>query len=133
MTNLEKYEDKIKLIIYSGSGFAVREHDGEVVECEKIRCSDCKFTVKDIGCCRQKLEWMQEEYEEAKEPKVDWSKVEVDTPILVSKNGEDWYKRYFAKYKGNIILAFDVGSTSWSANGTTVWRYAKLAEQEKIK
>ena len=28
---------------------------------------------------------------------IDWSKVPVDTKVLVSRNGKDWYRRYFAK------------------------------------
>ena len=134
MTNLEKFEDKIKLIIYSGNGFAVREHDGEVVGCCDAICSDCKFYGRygtNADCYIRRAKWLQEEYEEPKEPEVDWTKVAVDTPILVSKNGEDWYKRYFAEYKDNTILAFDNGSTSWNAYSATVWRYAKLAEQEE--
>ena len=42
-----------------------------------------------------------EKLEGNKEEVVDWSKVAVDTPILVSNNGKYWYRRYFAKYKTN--------------------------------
>ena len=64
------------------------------------------------------------------EPEVDWSKVPVDTPILVSIDGLNWYRRYFAKYKNGFIYAFDSGTTSWSENGATGWECAKLAEVE---
>lgn len=133
MTNLEKYEDKIKLIIYSGNGFAITESDGKVAVCGIVNCNDCKFYKSTMSCRIQREKWLQKKYEERKEPKVDWSKVEIDTPILVSNDDENWYKRYFAKYNSerNVIYAFDRGCTSWSADRTAAWDYAKLAKQEK--
>ena len=70
---------------------------------------------------------------EKSEVGVDWSKVAVDTPILVSNNGKYWYKRYFAKYENGKVCAFSQGTTSWSNNNGTPlcgWEYAKLAESE---
>lgn len=62
---------------------------------------------------------------------VDWSKVPVDTPILV-KNSYDgcWHKRYFAKYENGVVFAFSCGSTQWSNGGDTTIPYAeaKLAD-----
>lgn len=72
--------------------------------------------------------------EEQKEPEeVDWSKVEVDTPILV-KNYEDaeWKKRYFAEYRDGRVYAWANGQTSWTTGGCKlVWNCAKLAEVEE--
>ena len=64
---------------------------------------------------------------------IDWSKVPVDTPILVRDcNGYNWERRYFAKVENDKIYAWDGGATSWSVgNGErcfTSWRHAKLAE-----
>lgn len=60
---------------------------------------------------------------------VDWSKVEVDTPILVRNNGCVWTKRYFAEYKNGKVRAYHNGATSWSSDGRMgSWDYAKLAE-----
>lgn len=63
---------------------------------------------------------------------VDWSKVPVDTPILVSFDGCNWVKKYFAKVQNNTVYAFDNGATSWSVSNVeycvTPWIYAKLAE-----
>lgn len=63
---------------------------------------------------------------------VDWSKVAVDTPILVSFDGCNWVKKYFAKVQNNTVYAFDGGATSWSVSNVeycvTPWIYAKLAE-----
>lgn len=69
---------------------------------------------------------------EKSEVGVDWSKVAVDTPVLVSDSGKYWYRRYFAKYENGMVYAFDDGQTSWSNNGDEPlsWAYAKLAESE---
>ena len=71
---------------------------------------------------------------EHKEPRVDWNKVEVDTPILVGEGDGEWVKRYFAEYKDGIVYAWCGGSTSWDANNMMMsWKYAKLAESEETK
>lgn len=71
---------------------------------------------------------------EKKEPIVDWSKVEVDTPILVKDAYADpWLKRYFAKYEDGRVYAWHDGTTSWSVEdkySSSWWPYAKLAEGE---
>lgn len=60
---------------------------------------------------------------------VDWSKVAVDTPILVRNNGCVWTKRYFAEYKNGKVRTYFNGATSWSSDGRMgSWEYAKLAE-----
>ena len=66
------------------------------------------------------------------ETEIDWSKVAVDTPILVrdSKN-ETWYKRYFAKFENGKVYAWNDGKTSWSSAGDNIsWNYAKLAKED---
>lgn len=63
---------------------------------------------------------------------VDWSKVEVDTPIFVKDYKCDaWKKRYFAFYKDETVYAWANGATTWSAeNDRNIipWAHAKLAE-----
>ena len=62
---------------------------------------------------------------------VDWSKVKVDTPVLVSSNGIIWYRRYFAKANYGDVYVWDNGTTSWSAKDNkdvTAWAHIKLAE-----
>ena len=68
---------------------------------------------------------------------LDWSKVQVDTKILVSEGGEDWYRRYFAKYENGFIYAFPDGLSSFTAcykpecgyRRVCGWKYAKLYEE----
>lgn len=67
------------------------------------------------------------------ETEVDWSKVPVDTPILVTNKAESaWHKRYFAKYEDGVVYTWVAGGTSWSSNDSMLyWEYAKLAEVEE--
>lgn len=63
---------------------------------------------------------------------VDWSKVAVDTPILVRQNIEKaWEKRHFAYFKNGKVYAWLDGATSWSIENSGYvfsWQNAKLAE-----
>ena len=63
---------------------------------------------------------------------VDWSKVAVDTPILVRDSEiSKWEKRYFAFFENGRVNAWCGGTTSWSNENITrtmSWKYAKLAE-----
>lgn len=63
---------------------------------------------------------------------IDWSKVEVDTPIFVRNSIEEvWKCRYFAMYENGEVYAWQLGRTSWSnviKNSPIAWKYAKLAE-----
>ena len=131
MKNYEKYAEEIKN--YNGVNF----------------CNNFVIPVIRKGCeCLSSCEqcrmlqniWLLEEYEEPEEPeepKTDWSKVEVDTPILV-RDGEDtesatvvWLKRYFAEYKDGLVYAWTNGRTSWNEDEMYGWQYAKLAESEE--
>lgn len=62
---------------------------------------------------------------------VDWSKVEVDTPILVKNRIKDvWNCRYFAKYEDGKVYTWCGGRTSWSnviCYEPVNWKYAELA------
>lgn len=63
---------------------------------------------------------------------VDWSKIPIDTPILVKDDCDDnWEKAYFAGYEDEMICAWNNGRTSFSARNkddTFIWDHAKLAE-----
>ena len=71
-------------------------------------------------------------YAKLAEPEVDWSKVEVDTPILVrySEKGM-WIRRKFAKFEDGVVYAWHPGKTEQSKSYMTPWNYAKLAESER--
>lgn len=126
MTNREKYAEQILDMAVNTISIAV-DKEGKPCDCNAIRCSDCTFIG---GRCRKGLkEWSEQEYVE---PPVDWSKVSVDTKILVrDSENETWRKRHFAKFENGKIYtwndgrssftAFELGSTSW-------WNQGKLAE-----
>ena len=62
---------------------------------------------------------------------IDWSKVEVDTPVLVSNDNKEWIKRYFARYEDGNVYCWLNGKTSWTAIcelSIGHWDYTKLAE-----
>ena len=126
MKNYEKYAEEIRE--YKGDSICTDFIEPYILKSINAKCINTSCP----KCHLYRTIWLLEEYEEPKEPEIDWSKVEVDTPILV-RDSEDgrWIKRYFAKYENEIIYAWDSGCTSWSAYGLTEWNFAKLAEGEE--
>lgn len=131
MLNIEKY----KKILIDMEIIDVNKLD--VVNDKPVNCTDlyvcgeCDFGEKK-NCEPYLEEWLFSEYEE---PEVDWSKVKVDTPILVKNTeAEEWQKRHFARFKNGKVYAWYDGLTSWSTAGedhVNFWKYAKLAESEE--
>lgn len=69
--------------------------------------------------------WLDEEYSK---PEVDWSKVAVDTPILVREDeNQAWKRRYFMRFENGLVYTWINGRTSWSTRFVEAWNYAKLA------
>lgn len=66
---------------------------------------------------------------------IDWSKVAVDTPVLVRFfESTKWVKRHFAFFKNEKVYTWDGGLTSWTCddlNDAMSWECAKLAETNK--
>ena len=63
---------------------------------------------------------------------VDWSKVTVDTKILIKdEEDDDWEGRYFATYIDGKVYAWSDGGTSFTATTVTSWKCAKLYEGEE--
>lgn len=122
MKNYEKYADEIRE--YKGPNFCDSFIKPYILKSDKCDNISCEL------CCMLQMIWLLEEYEE---PEVDWSKVAVDTPILVRNNECDkWTKRHFAKYENGEIFVWSSGSTSWTSAGKVmIWKYAKLAESEE--
>lgn len=98
MTNREKFAEQILDIACSNDAIAVDKVTLEPIACGKSDCKDCLFNVSDVmSCGGKRINWANSEYVE---PPVDWSKVAVDTPILVTYSGiHQWVKRHFAKYE----------------------------------
>lgn len=81
--------------------------------------------------------WLDEEYVE---PPTDWSKVPVDTLVLVRDNEDDeWVLRYFDRFEeesfrsmsGHNYRVFADGATSVTGRDYVEhWKYCELAEEE---
>ena len=126
MKNYEKYADEIREYKGSSGYFCnkfIMPHILKKDSCAGISCEQCHTL---------QMVWLLKDYEKPEEPEVDWSKVEVDTPILV-RNGEDeeWNKQHFATHEGKSVYAWNCGRTSWTEEYTTGWKYAKLAESNE--
>lgn len=143
MLNIEKFEDElINMGVINPKIMISFSKDGKLLNCRFAKCSDCKEILMaqlniskeeyyKESCRKNILKWLLSEY---KEPEVDWSKVKVDTPILVrNTEKEEWQKRHFARFKNGKVYAWYDGLTSWSTAGeddVNSWKYAKLAESE---
>ena len=124
MKNYEKYEDEIRK--YNGDELGVDFVQPYILKengCASINCEAC-FIYQMI--------WLLKDYEEIKEPEVDWSKVPVDTPVLVRGcEDEEWKKMHFAECILNTVYVWEGGKTSWTTDKTYPWEYAKLVEDQK--
>lgn len=130
MTNYEKNRAEIEPITRMGIQVAIERDTNKICTCSIIRCKNCLFYDDTKSCDEVALAWADAEYIE---PQVDWSKVAVDTPILVKRfEHNDWSRRYFSHYENEngFVCAFSDGKTSWTADNDDWkdWNYAKLAE-----
>ena len=135
MLNREKYGNEIIELAVNTGKLVLK--NGEPALCRETKCEECDFGDRYSVSCKGSTynfrEWLNSEYVE---PPIDWSKVAVDTPILVKdvKSGE-WNRGYFAMYENGTVFTWYHGATSWSAEGDQdieSWSYAKLAESEDV-
>ena len=99
------------------------------------RFSNKPFSIKPEGINRRfyldSVEIEMEEFEE-KKPRIDWSKLPVDTLIEVKDYEGKWLKRYFKEYINGIVYCWDGGATSRTAHNeydVHGWDYARLLEE----
>lgn len=130
MTNYENQKEKIDAILNSNDSIAIDIGTNEITTCRSLACSRCLFCGDYNECYKNTIKWLLAEY---KEPEIDWSKVPIDTPVLISVDNKNWFNRYFAgvNEKGQPTV-FCYGATQWS-NGYKEpchFKYIKLAEVE---
>ena len=133
MTNYEKYKETIDSAWGQGFSIGLSKEANEIFPCRELDCEECRFLSRyndDAGCGTFMAKWLVAEYEE---PKVDWAKVPIDTPILVKNfDTDEWSRCYFAGLNhAGKIMTWDEGRTSWSALSDcdrVRWEYVKLAE-----
>ena len=107
--------------------------------CAGVDCAECPLSYSFTGYPCNEHE-MIEPLEAVKcvmdyEIPVDWSKVPVDTKVLVRNNkDEEWEKRHFAEYENGRIYCWYDGKTSFTTDTTIkkiIWNFAKLYEREE--
>lgn len=132
MTNYEKYKNKIDISFEENAHIAINKNTNEITYCSLQKCSDCLFSSQynnNILCRITAMKWLVSEYIE---PEIDWSKVPVNTPTLVSDDGKKWSRRHFSRVVNGIPYTWMYGNTSWTAhnnpNNEIAYRYIKLAE-----
>ena len=112
MKNKEKYAKEI--IEIAATGTSVAMCNGVLRECRGLYCSQCDF-YSDRECDEKIKEWAESEYIEPKY-ETDWSKVPVDTPVLIKGAMDN--RKYFSRLLPDERLAvFRDGRTSWSSHG----------------
>lgn len=130
MTNKEKYKEEIFDIACQGYGCACVKLNNGVLRlqpcCSSIPCKECVFYSVNEYCRTVFTRWLEEEAIET-----DWSKVGVDTKILVSNDGKTWICGHFANYNKpeKLIGAWMFGKTSFTVNdkhSIGYYSYAKL-------
>ena len=132
MTNYEKHRAEIEPIARMGRKVAIERATNIICACGGMRCVNCLFYdySNKKTCDEVALAWADAEYIE---PEFDWTKVPVDTPILVKDlERKEWSRRYFSHYENGRVYAFAGGRTSWTAyDDWKDWNYAKLAEEKE--
>ena len=124
MTNREAYKDKLDGML----AMILAVAKGKPVFCDDMFCRECDFKGRCMGRKDAVLNWLNAEYQE---PPVDWSKVPIDTQVLVSDDGEKWHKRYYAGMGDDgDPKVYSFGQTSWSGtDGARIsYEFMRLAE-----
>lgn len=134
MNNYENQKERVDAILNSNNNIAVDKETNKATTCKNLACSKCLFSAKNYDCYRGVIRWLVAEY---KEPEVDWSSVPIDTPVLISGDGKEWYRRYFSGVDENgQPTVFIGGVTLWSSKdydeNERTWnvKHIKLAEVE---
>ena len=136
MTNREKYAEQILDIACNGNALALNRKTMKPICCTDTNCAECYFSSQGDHCEEICREWSNTEYVNFDGYCEDWTKVPVDTPILVKdRESDEWFRRYFAKYENEQVYAWCDGCTSWSKlygdEDCSPWNYAKLAEESE--
>lgn len=136
MKNQKYFEKEILKIAITGQAVAVHKDKLEPMVCTKEHCKDC-LNCGTNGRCKDKektviLDWMNEEYIDPAE-RIDWSKIAIDTPILV-RNDECniWERGYFAGIGKDGIFVYPNGTTNFTQSSRedkpVVYKHARLAK-----
>ena len=111
MLNKEKYAKEILDIVCRGE--SVCKQNGRIRSCSEVLCCDCDFD-ENYGCTPAFIAWANSEY---KEHEIDWSKVPIDTPLVIINSDRKVIYRHFAFVHHDIedmVCVYENGKTSFS-------------------
>ena len=134
MTNYESVDPKDIRTVFERY-FAVNKNTNEINTCGKIDCDECLFNECGKAFCYYvKKKWLDQPVFDL-EKDIDWSKVPVDTPVLVWSSGNCTYNRYFSGIKDGRFGTYGDGLTSWSSiTGNIVyWPHCNLYRPEDVE
>ena len=127
MKNYEKYKDLVIDSVKIDS----------FCDLAKMAYGDgCPADRKCSECMKRVSEWLDEEFKPQCKPRIDWSKVPVDTPVIVKEKSGIERRRHFCKYRPNVaepFVCFNDGKTSFTGDTTTYWDNCELARKEDIE
>lgn len=137
MENQKHYEKEILHIAVTGCAVAVNKDTYAPMTCSRDMCEHCINHKENGRCDKEKtaiLTWMKEEYIDPAE-RIDWSKVAIDTPVLVRNSERDtWENAHYAGWKIDGICVFPNGKTSYTFSendkknvGLITYKHARLA------
>jgi hypothetical protein len=82
-------------------------------------------SLKEVLYTKDNLIWEREK-------EFDWSKVEIDTKILVSEDNKKWEKRHYHCFSDGIVYSYEAGRSSYTTEGiSNGWKYAKLYKKRQ--
>lgn len=66
-----------------------------------------------------------------------WEDFKKDDKVMVSEDGEEWLRRYFAYEKDDVAYIYRNGATSWTSGGAdeewiTTWNYCRKPTKEEL-
>ena len=114
MKNYEKYKELLISCELAHEAYGNKT-------CEGRTCKEC---------CEFTAEWLKREYSG-----IYWSKVPVDTPVII-KDEKGTMFGHFAKYYQGYVFVYANGQTSWTNDSEPVaWEteYVKLGSDEDYK
>lgn len=128
-TNYEHYKDEIIKVMFSNNMCDFKkEYILKNNDCSGTHCAECDKKIVP--------EWLETPYEEPK-IEIDWSKVPVDTPVLVRDYESDNYeKRHFNYYEAENtrpFICFADGKSSYTSTSVKHWSYCELAREEDVE
>lgn len=133
MTHYESIDpNKVKEIF--ARSFAIDKKTHEVIACKDLNCVFCLFSSANKPCIVERTNWLdQPAFDPEKD--IDWSKVPVDTPVLVWDSELYPAKRYFYGVNNGCFGTYRNGCTSWSSTtgDCYYWKHCKLYRPEDVE